>query len=62
MHSKVAVQNVWSELKAMGLDLSFILETKWMQSTGEKKVDPSVAGMAQATEQVQGLGLRNDGT
>jgi hypothetical protein len=60
MHSRLAVQNVWSELKAMGLDLSFVLETTWRQSLGEKKVDPSGARMAQATEAVQGLGLQND--
>jgi hypothetical protein len=60
MHSKVAVQNVWSELKAMGMDLSFVLETTWVQSKGEKILEPSVAGVAQATEEVQGLGLLND--
>jgi hypothetical protein len=59
MHSKVAVQNVWSELKGMGLDLLFVLETSWMQST---TMGPSVAGMVQATEEVQGLGLQNDST
>jgi hypothetical protein len=60
MHSKLVVQNVWSELKTMGLDLSFVLETTWMQSNGERKVDPTGAGMTQTTVEVQGLGLQND--
>jgi len=57
-HSKVAVRSVWSELKVMGLDLSFILETKEKQEAGETIVMGNGSeGATPSAGNVQGLGL-----
>ena len=59
-HSKVAVQSVWSELKSMGLDLSFILEIKETEETGEKNAGRNGSRVsAPSAVDVQGPGLQS---
>jgi hypothetical protein len=61
-HSKVAMQNVWGELKALGLDLSFILETSGMEDTEERKVEGNGSrSVAQPAEEVHGRSLQKEG-
>jgi hypothetical protein len=58
LRSKEGVMEIWSELKKLGLDMTFLLEALIVEQSEENEIEGDAA-IETLTKSVKGLGLDN---